>query len=124
MPGPLPTANPTRRNKPTIPTTMLPASGRKDPPPSLPPGKKLAKAGKAWWIWAWASPQAAAWDDGAQQFVFRRAELEDDLSLLDTLAGNQLDIGELVGMGDRTKAVQELKFVIRHLQALAGGKLT
>lgn len=80
--GPLPTANHRHRNAPTIPTTNLPAGGYTGPVPALPPGTKLGRAGRAWWKWAWTTPQAAAWHVGHSVTVARRASLEDDLAAL------------------------------------------
>jgi hypothetical protein len=79
--GPLPQSEKARRNAPTIPTTKLPAGGRKGRAPTCP--YSLEKAGKAWWKWAWRQPQAAGWDDGALYSIARRASLEDDLAALD-----------------------------------------
>lgn len=75
MGGPLPTGEAVRRNKPTIPTTQLPASGRKDSAPSCP--YDLGPLGRKWWTWAWLTPQAAGWSDGDAYFVARRAAMED-----------------------------------------------
>ena len=55
MPGPLPTDDKRRRNAPTIPTTKLPAAGRKGRVPKVPPAYTLGDAGAAWWKWAWRS---------------------------------------------------------------------
>jgi len=78
MPGPLPKAagQRRRRNAPTIPTTKLPAGGREGQPPKCP--YQLGRAGRAWWTWAWHTPQAAAWSDGDLFALARRARLEDD----------------------------------------------
>lgn len=81
MPGPLPKQTRRRRNAPTIPTTSLPASGRKGPVPDPPSWLHLRTAGRAWWDWAWKSPQAAAWSPEAHgPMVAHRAKLEDDLA--------------------------------------------
>lgn len=80
MPGPLPTANPRRRNQPTIPTTYLPAKGRPGPVPKPPKWVTFGAVGAAWWAWAWRTPQAAAWADGMQVVIARRAFLEDVLA--------------------------------------------
>lgn len=82
MSGPLPDPRKRRRNAPTIPTTNLPLNGRKGPVPGLPSWASLGKAGSAWWKWAWATPQAAAWGVGVGQesIVARRASLEDLLA--------------------------------------------
>lgn len=79
-PGPLPTADRVRRNKPTIPTTKLPAAGRQGDPPEPPAHVTLGERGLDWWGWAWRTPQACAWDDGSLFTVARRALLEDVLA--------------------------------------------
>lgn len=80
--GPLPDPNAQRRNAPTIAGTQLPAKGRAGRAPAVPKSYDLGKAGKAWWTWAWKTPQATAWDAGALYVVARRAQLEDDLAAL------------------------------------------
>lgn len=77
MPGPLPEKTKRRRNEPTFPTTRLPVSGYRGPIPSAPKSIKLGDAGRAWWRWAWRTPQAAAWNAGHVWNVARRAQLED-----------------------------------------------
>src|SRR5689334_13677132 len=79
MPGPLPNPERRRRNAPTIPTTKLPAGGRPGRAPKPPGWLELDRAGKAWWAWAWKTPQAAAWSVGDEPMVARRAALEDEL---------------------------------------------
>lgn len=82
--GPLPDPHARRRNAPTIPTTDLPAGGRVGRVPPLPRRIRLGPAGKAWWRWAWRTPQAAAWDGGGfLELIARRAGLEDDLAALE-----------------------------------------
>lgn len=117
MPGPLPSPNRRRRNAPTIPTTHLPAKGRKGPKPKPPAWLELADAGSAWWAWAWSTPQAAAWNVGHQPMVARRASLEDDLVAIHRVEG--LDLFELLG-ADTAREVQE---VVRHVAGLATGRL-
>lgn len=77
MPGPPqdPQSRKSHTRQPTFPTTRLPVSGFKGPIPKVP--VKLGKAGKAWWSWAWRTPQAAAWNAGHVWNVARRAQLED-----------------------------------------------
>lgn len=77
MPGPVPAKSRRRRNEPTFPTTRLPVSGYRGPIPTVPKSVKLGDAGKAWWRWAWRTPQAAAWNAGHLFNVARRAQLED-----------------------------------------------
>ncbi|MDH4158666.1 MAG: hypothetical protein OEV62_00230 [Actinomycetota bacterium] len=69
-----------RRNAPTIPTTHLPATGRPGPAPKPPAWVKIGPKGRAWWRWAWATPQAAAWSDGDLAFIAGRAQLEDEIA--------------------------------------------
>src|SRR5688500_18198053 len=115
MPGPLPQESRRRTNAPVIPTTLLPAGGRTDPAPKLPPNHGLRRAGKAWWRWAWATPQAAAWPLGMEGAVARRASLEDDLAALHDVHG--LDFEEL---GDRADEVRQ---TVQRVAALATGRL-
>lgn len=117
--GPLPTGTAIRRNKPTVPTTTLPAAGRQDPMPSPPVHYELGEKAADWWAWAWSTPQACGWDDGSLFAVARRAQLEDDLA---TLQNVDLDLEFLCGeeMGE---AARNLKALIERLKGLAGGKL-
>jgi len=94
--GPLPKPASQRRrtNAPAIPTTSLPATGRKGAAPKVPSSYSLGAAGRAWWKWAWALPQACAWSDGDLYFVVRRAVLEDQLALLSRSPGS-FDLSEL-----------------------------
>jgi len=80
MGGPLPNPNRRRRNAPTIPTTSLPAAGRKGAPPKPPRSIALGDAATAWWRWAWHTPQAAAWSKGDLYVTARRAQLEDAMA--------------------------------------------
>ena len=115
--GPLPTPDKRRRNGPTIPTTTLPVEGRKGDAPKSP--YPLAKAGRECWEWAWATPQATAWDPGALYVVARRASLEDDLETLDNVG----DLTEVVGMPDE-EAVKQLEFIVARLKGIASGRTT
>ena len=121
MPGPLPDPKRKRRNAPTIPTTELPTSGLAaidtDPPPAP---DVLGKAGRAWWEWAWSTPQAVGWGVGAgqEQIVCRRATLEDDLAALAEVEG--LDLVDVI---EDAQVVKTFKDVIRRLAALSGGRL-
>lgn len=82
MPGPPPDPDARRRNAATIPTTKLPAGGYTGRAPKVPSSYALGPAGKAWWRWAWKTPQAAAWDPGGVYALARRAQLEDELAAL------------------------------------------
>lgn len=120
--GPLPAENRRRTNAPTIPTTNLPASGRPGNPPRLPTFVHLGKAGKAWWRWAWSTPQAVAWARGHEAAVARRASLEDDLDALEFVG---LDLDRLPAESDLELVVylDHVKCVIQKLKSLAGGRL-
>lgn len=117
MAGPLPTPNPRRRNAATIPTTKLPASGRSDLAPDVPSWMSLGVAGRAWWDWAWTTPQAAAWADGHEVVACRRAQLEDDLAALAEVEG--LDLVDVANADN----VMSAKAVVRVVASLATGRL-
>lgn len=114
-PGPLPkpAGQKRRRNAATIPSTRLPAAGRKGRAPAVPSWLKLGKAGAAWWRWAWSTPQAAAWDPGSHVLVARRAALEDDLVTIESL-----DFGELLDA-----LPGEFRVLVARLASLATGRL-
>ena len=118
--GPLPDPNSRRRNAPTIPSTSLPAEGRKGRAPAVPGEYALAKAGRAWWVAAWKTPQAANWDTGAMYVVARRASLEDDLAILDHF--EPFDLAEFLGIPP-DEALRNLEFIIGKLKSMAGGRL-
>lgn len=122
MPGPLPAAQKRRRNAPTIPTTNLPAGGRKNAPPKMPPWVHLGKAGRAWWRWAWRTPQAAAWPDGVADVVARRARLEDDIEAI-AYIGLDLDMLPAETPLELAAYLEHVKYVIEKLKSLASGKL-
>lgn len=113
MSGPLPTGTARRRNAPSIPTTKLPAEGRKGRAPT--PPYQLGDAGASWWRWAWALPQAAAWSKGDLYALARRASLEDDMAALADVKG--LDFDDL---GERA---DEVGATVRRVAALATGRL-
>jgi hypothetical protein len=121
--GPLPTRNPRRRNKPTIPTTNLPVSGRQGAAPAVPSWVTLRKSGLAWWKWAWSTPQACAWGDsvGQESFVARRAQLEDMVAALNDVRG--LDIDDVELTEDERKNLREMRYAISAVAAIASGHL-
>lgn len=125
--GPLPNPKRRRRNAPTIPTTQLPVSGRQGPAPAVPSWIKLEKSGRAWWAWAWSTPQAVAWGDsvGQEPIVARRAQLEDDLDALEQIKGLDLDWLDQEDY-ESAKALRIVKNVARlaigRLQVLAAMK--
>jgi hypothetical protein len=75
----------------------------------------LGKNGKAWWKWAWSTPQACAWGTavGLESAVARRAALEDDLRTLD----NIVDLIDLAG------TETEVIAAVRRIAAMATGRL-
>lgn len=119
MPGPLPKPDRQRRNPPTIPTTDLPAGGRKGPAPKVPDGYELGKQGAGWWRWAWKTPQAAAWSAGDLYLVARRARLEDDCSSLEVLGFDPPPVDDEY----LVEYLKEVKRIIQLLKGLAGGRL-
>lgn len=127
MSGPLakPRDRVRRRNPPKIPTRSLPAAGFAGPYPRFPRGARpLGTAGKAWWHWAWRTPEAAAWDPGTERAVARRASLEDDDAALLAIEGLDVSVAlDLLGDDEAAKAVRELEWVARRLASLVGGRL-
>lgn len=117
MRGPLPADNARRRNAPTIPTTRLPAAGRKGRTPALPKGSVLGEAGRTWWSWAWHTPQSAAWSAGDVYVIARRAALEDDLAVLGEV--EQLDALDALEAEDQSR----VRTLIGRLAALCTGRL-
>lgn len=122
MPGPLPDPKARRRNTPTIPTTSLPAGGRKGRPPKVPDTYELREAGERWWKWAWGLPQAAAWDVGALYTLARRASLEDDLATLDLV--DHFELAEILGLDEENDIIRRLEFTVGRLKSMAGGRLS
>lgn len=120
MSGPLPNPQRSRRNAPTIPTTDLPAGGRRGGIPKPPEWVELGAAGAAWWKWAWRTPQSAAWSSGDRPVVARRALLEDFLAAREVGEGLRLD--ELLEV-EPCQAVDAVKAAIDKLVGLAGGAL-
>lgn len=118
MSGPLPDPNAQRRNKPTIPTTNLPAKGRDDSAPPCP--LELGPDGLAWWNWAWTTPQAAGWSDGNAYFVAHRAALEDDVRAMES---EDFDVAELLEVEDSALS-RRLNDMFRRMKSLAAGKVS
>lgn len=114
--GPLPNPNARRRNAPTIPTTQLPAGGRKGAAPKCP--YQLAVRGREWWKWAWATPQACAWDGGVLYVVARRAQLEDELAALGAV--EMPDLADAIGV-DEEEIPDQVGWVISALKSHASG---
>lgn len=117
MPGPLPDENRRRRNAPTIPVTKLPVGGRSTPAPRVPSFIRLGKSGRAWWKWAWSTPQACAWAPGHESMIGRRAALEDALAAISEV--HSLDALDLLGTTDAA----EFRNLINQLASLATGRL-
>lgn len=120
MPGPLPNRDSIRRNAPTIPTTRLPVSGRKDPPPTPPTWMVLGEHGLAWWQWAWTTPEACGWSGSLVDIAAQRAMLVDDLAALDHV--DSLDQAEIFD-ALLDEARDRLKDLFRRLAGLAGGRI-
>lgn len=119
----MPDPDAVRRNKPTIPTTNLPAGGFKEPTPDLPDGYSLNEAGWAWWEWAWHTPQAAAWDDGAIYTVARRAQLETDLSALAGDVGDDaVTIAQMLDIPEDDR-VRELATLFHYVKRAASNEV-
>lgn len=128
--GPLPAKQKRRTNAPTIPTTELPAGGRKGRPPKAPEAYNLRKAGRAWWKWAWATPQAAAWSPGDLYVIARRASLEDDLAAVDDseklaerIEDSMLRILDSKDPEDVPERLQYLGLLVGKLKSLGAGRL-
>lgn len=115
--GPLPNPNRRRRNAPTIPTTDLPARGRPGDAPEPPATVELADSARAWWTWAWSTPQAAGWSAGDLYLIARRASLEDDLATIGAVESVDL----LRAMG--TELPSQFIDMVGRLAALATGRL-
>jgi hypothetical protein len=126
--GPLPDPQARRRNAPTIPTTNLPAGGRKGRAPRAP--YKLDVPGADWWRWAWSLPQAVAWSSGDLYALARRARLEDDIAALRGAPELELEpLVELMAQADvDTEALnviaEHIRYVLGVFQSLAGQKST
>jgi hypothetical protein len=130
MPGPLPNPQKRRRNAPTVPTTVLPATGRKGRPPKHPTAYNLQKAGREWWKWAWSTPQATAWDRGALYVIARRAQLEDEVAtleepddLIERIHNSVIRIIESEDPLDVPERLTYLGLLVAKLKSLAGGKM-
>jgi hypothetical protein len=95
-----------------VPSSFLPLGGRDGPIPAIPDSYELGSAGRVWWEWAWALPQAAKWDIGSLHVVARRASLEDDLAGLGQVA--TLDLAALLdpSIGER-EAGGQIRRVVR-----------
>lgn len=114
MPGPLPKPQAQRRNrtKPRIPSSSLPASGCKDPTPEPPQWVALGRAGRAWWEWAWHTPQAAGWSPEAHlDVVAHRAALQDDIAAIES--------EDFAGLDE-----EALRDLVQVLKGLVTGKST
>lgn len=114
MPGPLPKPDGQRRrrNAPTIPTSALPAAGCELDAPDPPEWVTLGPSGRAWWEWAWHTPQAAGWSAEAHlDAVAHRASLEDDIAAIES--------EDLAGVSD-----ERLRELVTTLKGLVTGKST
>lgn len=121
MPGPLPDPNARRRNAPTIPTNTLSAKGRRGRPPKCP--YQLGDAGTRWWRWAWGLPQATRWDKGSIYGLARRAQLEDELAILESFGEGASELYDLLAGAD-DEAIKRVEFALRTLKRHATGSIT
>lgn len=134
MPGPppKPAGQRRRKNQPTIPTTELPVDGRDGPAPD--PPYELGMAGRAWWDWAWALPQACAWTAGDLYALARRAAMEDPKTMVVGKGDDRMAIeieggtaNEKLQLDDRfgltTKGMISLRWTIVEVEAPAAPKL-
>lgn len=96
----------------------LPAAGRRGRPPKCP--YDLAAGGRAWWNWAWSTPQATQWNRGDHYHVARRAQLEDDQAAL--AFDDDLDLNDLLAGAD-PDAIARVKWALTLLKQLASGAL-
>jgi hypothetical protein len=80
----------------------------------------LGDAGRAWWDWAWKTPQAKKWDAGVLFTVARRAMLEDVIEMLEAV--EDFDLESFMAQ-DPVEAVGQLKWMLETLKAAAGGVL-
>lgn len=87
------------------------------PTPRVPKGVTFGEAGRAWWKWAWSTPQAAAWDPGVIYVLCRRAALEDDLAT--TAQVESLDFLDVL---EEERAAQ-VRLTIGRLASLATGRI-
>ena len=118
MPGPLPEHTKRRRNAPTVPTTALPAGGYSGDIPDPPETYDLGASGRAWWAWAWRTPQASGWSDGDLYVLARRALLEDDIKAIGA-ADWSVDLDGLSESGEA-----EVRAVLNTLKGLVTGRLS
>lgn len=118
--GPLPTGNARRRNAPTIPTTVLPAEGRKGRAPKIPKWWDLGESGRAFWSFAWHTPQAHAWDVvSVLDVVARRAHLvdflgtipEDEVSKRGTVLREMRELDDRLGLTPKSLAALRWKIL-------------
>lgn len=119
--GPLPTGQAARSKyvAPTIAGTTLPAEGREGPAPECP--VPLGAAGRAFWDWAWSTPESAGWSPGVLYFVGHRAQLEDDMHALKAEDFDILD--DVLAFPDQD-AANLIKGLITTLKSLATGKVS
>lgn len=79
-------------------SNRVPVTGRVGRPPT--PPFPLGEAGRRWWRWAWATPQATKWHKGFTETLALRASLEDRYTTM-------------VEAGDATEAARLLGFMLR-----------
>jgi hypothetical protein len=69
----------------------------------------------AWWVWAWHTRQAAAWDDGALYAIARRARLQDvmesDGEINGSMAREIREMDDRLGLTPKAMAALRWKIV-------------
>ena len=112
MRGPLPTGTARRRNRPEYAGTVVPSEGRRGDAPKPPAWVILGDRGRAWWAWAWATPQAVTWNAGDLGIVARRAVMEDLLEVLDPLKvmAQMLAVDDRLGLSP--KALKQMRIAV------------
>lgn len=78
---------------------------------------ELGDAGKAWWRWAWRTPQSEKWDVGATYTVARRALLEDDRAA--AVIADEQGLLEALLEGADEDAIKTVRFALARLAASA-----
>jgi hypothetical protein len=83
---------------------------------------ELGAAGTAWWKWAWKTPQAEGWDDGALYTVARRAQLEDERAAIEI--ADEDDLIATLLEGAEPEAIRRVQYALQRLSASATGSAT